>query len=364
MRNRLDPRHKYFDSTVYHPKQPAKIMKTTTRYLIKLPARGATRFGLRLCFAYAGASALCCLAAIQAAPETPVTAPPVPAVLPGKGLSQYDFFYAGEAKVERMFIVRGGRIVWDYTHPAQGEISDAMWLTNGDVLFAHQHGVTEVNADKRVIWNYDAPANTEIHTAMLIGTNTVGFIQNGDPAKFIVINKSTGRTEIEFNLPVANPRSTHGQFRHARLTRAGTLLVAHMDMGKVAEYDLTGKELWSLPVPGVWSATPLDNGNILVTSNRKFVRELARQGDMVWEWTPGDTPDYPMSNLQLATRLPNGNTLINDWFNQWSGEVDPATAGVQAIEVTPGKKVVWVLRSWTQPANLGPATTIQILPKP
>ena len=61
--------------------------------------------------------------------------------------------------------------------------------------------------------------------------------------------------------------------------------------------------------------------------------------------------------------LPNGDTLINNWFNEWSGDVNPATAGVQVIEVTPGKKVVWPLRSWSEPANLGPPTTIQILPK-
>lgn len=35
-----------------------------------------------------------------------------PAVLPGKGLAQHDFFYAGEAKAERMSIVRGGQVVW------------------------------------------------------------------------------------------------------------------------------------------------------------------------------------------------------------------------------------------------------------
>ena len=39
---------------------------------------------------------------------------------------------------------------------------------------------------------------------------------------------------------------------------------------------------------------------------------------------------------------------------------DPATAPVQAWEVTPEKKIVWALRSWADP-NLGPATTIQLL---
>jgi hypothetical protein len=287
--------------------------------------------------------------------------PNAPAVLPGKGLAQHDFFYAGEAKEERMFMVRNGGIVWAYTHPARGEISDAMLLPNGNILFAHQFGVTEITADKKVVWNYDAPTNTEIHTAQAIGTNSVVFIQNGNPAKFIVINKATGDIEHEFVLPVNNPKGTHGQFRHARLTDSGTILVAHMDSGKTVEYDLTGKELWSLDVPGIWSATPLKNGNILVASNKKFVREVNRKGETVWEWTPADSPDYKFSNLQLATRLPNGNTLINNWFNQWSDKLDPGNAPVQAIEVTPDKKVVWALRSWTPPADLGPATTIQIL---
>ena len=284
-----------------------------------------------------------------------------PAVLPGQGLAQHDFFYAGEAKIERMLMVRGGKIVWDYTHPGRGEISDAVLEPDGNILFAHQFGVTEISADKKVLWNFNAPTNTEIHTAMPFGTNRVWFIQNGDPAKFVVMNKITGGVEREFVLPVKNPKSIHGHFRHARMTDAGTLLVAHMDLGKAAEYDLDGKELWSLAVPGIWSATLLQNGNVLVVSNQKFVREVNRAGETVWEWTAADAPEYKFHNLQLAVRLPNGNTIINDWFNQWSAKVDTNNLPVQAIEVTPEKKVVWALRAWTPPADLGPATTIQIL---
>lgn len=288
----------------------------------------------------------------------------VTAVLPGKGLAQHDFFYAGEGQQERMFIVRGGAIVWSYTHSGKGEISDAVLSSDGSILFAHQFGITEVNAAKQVTWNYDAPANTEIHTAQPIGKDRVVFTQNGDPAKVVVINKATGKIESEFIVPVKNPKGTHGHFRHARLTDAGTLLVAHMDLGRVCEYDVTGKELWSMDVPGgIWSATPLKNGNFLLAGGAA-VREVNRQKETVWQWTPADTPEFPMTNLQIATRLPNGNTIINNWFNEWSGKVDPANAPVQAIEVTPDKKVVWVLRSWTAPADLGPSTTIQILDEP
>ena len=34
------------------------------------------------------------------------------------------------------------------------------------------------------------------------------------------------------------------------------------------------------------------------------------------------------------------------------------------IEVTADKKVIWALRSWAPPADLGPSTTIQILDEP
>jgi outer membrane protein assembly factor BamB len=297
-----------------------------------------------------------------ATPTTAGSPSNAPAVLPGRGLAEHDFFYAGEAKEERMFIVRDGKVAWSYTHPGRGEISDAVLQPNGNILFAHQYGVTEVSTAKQVVWNYDAPANAEIHTAMPFGTNSVWFVQNSDPAKFVVLNKASGKVEREFVLPVKNPKSIHGHFRHARMSDAGTLLVAHMDLGKAAEYDLDGKELWSLDVPGIWSATPLEHGNLLLVSNRGFVREVNRAKETIWEWTPTDAPGYKFSNLQLAVRLPNGNTIINDWFNQWSGNLDTNNPPVQAIEVTPTKQVVWALRSWTPPADLGPATTIQILP--
>ena len=287
--------------------------------------------------------------------------PNAPDILPGRGLAEHDFFYAGEAKQEQMFIVRQGKVAWSYTHNGRGEISDAVLLSTGNILFAHQFGITEISTGKEVIWNYDAPTNTEIHTAQPFGSSSVCFVQNGDPAKFIVMNKGARKIEREFVLSVKNPKAIHGQFRHARLTAAGTVLIAHMDMGRAVEYDLEGKQLWAHDMPGIWSATPLDNGNVLAVSNRGFVQEITRRGETVWEWTPADAPDYRMSNLQLAIRLSNGNTIINNWFNQWSSQVDPTNPPVQALEVTPAKKIVWALRSWASPVDLGPATTLQIL---
>jgi uncharacterized protein (DUF362 family) len=287
-----------------------------------------------------------------------------PAVLPGKGLAQHDFFYAGEAKTQDMFIVRQGKIVWSYRNSnSKGEISDAMLLSNGNVLFAHQFGVTEIAPDKSVVWNYDAPKGSEIHTAQAIGKGHVLFVQNGDPAMVKVVNTVTGATEKEFELPVGNPKSVHGQFRHVRLSPDGTLIVTHMDMGKVCEYDANGKEIRRITVAGPWGAQPLANGNLLITG-KDGVREVNKKDETVWEFAPTEVPDIKLLNLQLAYRLANGNTVINNWSNQWSMKVDITNAPVQAIELTADKKPVWGLRSWEAPADLGPATTIQFLDEP
>ena len=252
--------------------------------------------------------------AAASAPEKPAprkavdNTPAAPEVLPGKGLAEHDFFYAGESKDRKMFIVRKGQVVWSYDDPeGRGEISDAVLLSNGNVALAHQFAVKVVSPEKKVLWNYDAPAGCEIHTVQAIGKEHVLFIQNGDPAMVKVVNIVTGETRKEFPLPVRNPKGVHGQFRHARLTAAGTLLVAHMDLSKVCEYNAEGRELWSFPASGVWGVEPLKNGNVLIT-DKIGTREVTRRGDTVWAYTQDDLPDYKLRNLnwrgacRMATR--------------------------------------------------------------
>ena len=319
---------------------------------------------LRLISLIVAVGAVCAVTPARGQQAKPAAAakPSFPSILPGRGLAQHDFFYAGEAKSQDMYIVRNGKVAWEFHDPAgKGEISDAVLLSNGNVLFAHQFGVALIDRDKKVLWRYDAPPGTEIHTAQPIGNDRVLFVQNGDPAKVVVVNIVTGKNEREFVVPVRDPKSVHGHFRHARLTEAGTLLVAHMDLNKVVEYDSNGKELWShTPGTATWSAERLKNGNTLIAGAR-LVREVNSAGATVWEFTPADVPDYLFNSMQIAKRLPNGDTLINTWFNQWNGPADPVTAPVQALEVTPDKRVVWALRAWGNPVDLGPSTTIQLL---
>jgi hypothetical protein len=292
------------------------------------------------------------------------SAPPVPAHLPGNGLAQHDFMFAGESHDRRIFIVRHGEIVWTYDDPAgKGEISDAVMLSNGNILFAHQFGVSEITLEKKVVWNYDAPAGHEIHTAAPIGNDHVLFIMNGDPAVARVVNIVTGAMEREIVLPTGHPISVHGQFRHIRLTPNGTMVVANTQLNKVVEYDFDGNELWSFPSTAPWGVTPLSNGNLLIT-DRIGVREITRRGDTIWSFAPSDVPDYKFSYLQQAWRLSNGNTVVSNWVNEWSTTPEQRTGTLQALELTPSKEIVWALASWAPPADLGPLTTLQFLDEP
>ena len=293
------------------------------------------------------------------------TPAPELAPLPGNGLAQHPFLYCGEwqrrsISDQTMYIVRDGRIAWSYTNPHRGELGDCHRLQNGNILFSRQFGASEVTPDKRIVWNYDGPPGTEIHTTWPVDRDRVLIMQNGNPATLLIVNKRNNRVERTLTLPTRVPAGVHGQFRHARMTRDGHFLVAHMDLGKVVEYDKDGKELWSVAAPSAWAAVRLKNGNTLISGNQHgYVREVNRQGEIVWEIGKNDLPGISLYTVQEVTRLANGNTLINNWVGSVAQESWPTV--VQLIEVTPDKKVVWALRDWT---TLGPASSTQLLDEP
>lgn len=309
----------------------------------------------------------------QSALPTPLPALPTP--LPGKGLAEHPFLYCGEYAHDQdqqtVRLIKGGKEVWRYDIKFKvmvngkeniQELGDCTLLSNGNTEFTTRFGALEVTPDKTVVWQYLGPDNTEIHGLQAIGLDRVLLLQNGNPAKALLINKKTNKVEKTYLIPVGKPENIHGQMRRAHLTPAGTLLVAHMDSDKVSEYDEAGREVWTVAAGSPWDAVRLKNGNTLISSNHGFAREVNQKGETVWEFTRADAPQYTLKVFQEVTRLANGNTLISNWV---AGGVKPADwpMTVQFLEVTPDKKIVWALSSWDKP-NLGPATSMQLLDQP
>ena len=82
---------------------------------------------------------------------------------------------------------------------------------------------------------------------------------------------------------------------------------------------------------------------------------LAHEPGTVWEYSlKTDLPaGLVMPGSQSNVRLANGNTVICSRGGNG--------AGLQLIEVTPAKKIVWALYDWK---TLGPATAVQMLDDP
>jgi hypothetical protein len=285
---------------------------------------------------------------------------PSTANLPGKGLAQHPMLYIGEGH-NKMFVINNGKIIWTYSTGRGNEYDDVWMLSNGNILFTRMQYVAEITPKKEVVWRYDAPTNTEIHCCQPIGLDKVLFIQNGLPPRLKVVNIKTGATEVEHDLParsLTDQRTVHPQFRRVRYTGQGTYLVPMLGLGTngmVVEYDKDFKEVWSYRIRSPWAAIRLKNGNTLITDEvDRLTREVNSKGETVWELRPDDLPpEYRFPNTQTCTRLANGNTIICSRGGNGTGP--------QLVEVTPDKKVVWVLKDWE---HLGPATAVQILDDP
>jgi len=308
-----------------------------------------------------------------------------PEILPGNGLAQHPFLCCGEndghRSAQTMSVVRDGKVVWSFSIPMMEynefqEIGSCFMRPDGNIVFSRQHGASIITPDKKIIWNYDAPPDavpksffpweSEIHVVSPAGPDRILMVISQVPkSKAMIINTKTGVTEKEVELPTPN-KGPHLNFRRVHLTKTGTMIAAHLQEGKVVEYDWSGKEIWSVKTPWPWSVVRLDNGNTLIAGNAPtgtYVHEVNPQGEVVWEFTQKDCPDYKITQFDEAARLANGNTTIVNWPVFGPKKTDWLKT-VQVLEVTPDKKVVWALRSWSPPNDLGPLSAIQLLDEP
>jgi hypothetical protein len=288
----------------------------------------------------------------------------IPPNLPGNGLAQHPMLYIGE-NCNKIFLVKGGKVIWTYSVGQGPELDDVWMLSNGNILFSRMRSISEITPDKKVVWHYDcSPAvglqHTEIHACQPIGLDKVMFVVNGLPPRLMVINIKTNAVEVNHELPYIqppDPNNIHPEYRRARVTAQGTYLVSCLNMNQVVEFDKNFKQIWKYDIPKPWAAIRLKNGNTLITDEQdSLTREVNPQGKTVWEFDcKTDLPaEYQFASApQSCTRLANGNTIFT---SRGKGGHGP-----QLIEVTPDKKIVWVLEDWK---DINDATAVQILDDP
>jgi len=214
-------------------------------------------------------------------------------------LARHPFLLSGEwdhrKSEQTLYLVRQGRLQWSYAMAGPDvELGDASLLTDGNILFAHKTGASVVTPDKRIVWTIGARANAEIHTVQSLPHGRVMVVENGNPARLMVIHLPNGRIEKQLILPVPNPDKPHIQFRRVRRTPSGTWLAGHLDDHKVVEYDDDGKAVWTCEVDHPWGVDRLKNGNTLIScydGKASQVIKVTPAGETVWRFSQDDVTD-------------------------------------------------------------------------
>lgn len=249
-----------------------------------------------------------------------------------------------------------GATVW--THPAGGQCNDLTYLPNGNVVWAHTEGASEVTSDHRVVWNYTGPKGTEIHTAQPLDGGRVLVMQCGQPARLLEIDRTAGKVVKEVVIPTTVAK-VHDQFRVIRKTPAGTYLVPHLSEKKVVEYDAQGVPVRSFPANKPFLAVRLPNGHTLISGgDAHYISEVDASGREVWRVDETELPGNQLLYVTSLQRLPNGNTVIANWpgHNRQLKGRQP-----QAFELTPEKRVVWSFMDWQRQ---GMFSTLQVIEDP
>jgi hypothetical protein len=302
----------------------------------------------------------------QGAKESPTTkkcawSDTVPDLIGGQ-LNRHNFIYIGENH-RRICLVIDGKLAWHYDTEDSWEDDDVWLLSNGNVLHAHMKYIEEISPKKEIVWRYDNPQGTEIHTCQPIGIDKVLFLQNQGEASVVKLyNKVTGKFEIDKELKELSG-GVHGQCRRLRMTSNGTYVAGTLSTHTFYEYDKDFNLIWTMDPGPMWGGIPLRNGNYLIQNEKELKAiELNRNGDVIWQVSIADILPQLISlvpgmgkitGTQTCERLSNGNTVV---FTRYCDAKIP-----QAIEITPDKRVVWILKDWK---HLGDGLSAQFLDEP
>lgn len=252
---------------------------------------------------------------------------------------------------QRIAIYREGHgILWK--HQTSG-VYDVHARPNGNLVWADYDGVHEIVPDRqkgeggKLLWKYipgsaepKFAGKAEVHSCEVQPDGTVAVLEAG--SQRLVVLDPNGK--VVRTVPVATAeKSIHHQFRLARRSPSGTQWIAGTAEALAREVTEDGTVKRTLAVPTtstakfrLYEALPLPNGNVLLgTATVAAVIEYDATGQVVWEFgnREAKAAGFQMKWISGITRLANGNTVVCDWQGSTH----------KAFEVTPDRKVVWVI---------------------
>lgn len=294
-----------------------------------------TRFSTRVLTAVA---LLLVSGALLATSATLGAAPP-PATLERTGLPG-NVLIADAGNNRIIEVTPDKRVVWEFPRP--GDLSpglsfvdpdDAFYTPGGRTIITNEednHTITVIDyATRRIVWQYGHPGrpgsapgylNTPDDAYQLAdGRIVVADIKNCRVLLFAP--PPAHRIEKQFGV-AKDCRAVPGRFLYPNgdvPLPNGNLLVTEIGTRSAEEIDLaTGAVLYRvlLPVAYPSDAQELSDGTYLVVdySRPGRVVVVTRAGQTVWSYAPA-SGEGRLDHPSLAIRLPNGDFLLNDDFN-------------------------------------------------
>jgi HEAT repeat protein len=169
-----------------------------------------------------------------------------------------------------------GEVVWQ---KRVGGPLAAQRLPNGNTFIATDSALLEYDKNDKEVMSVSLPNGERIMKAMKLANGDAGCLTS--EGRFVRLDKD-GKEVSSFKVDLAT-RLFGGRIH---VLANGRVLVPHNAENKVIEYDVAGKEVWSVAVDQPVAATRLPNGNTLVTTmlpGRGAV-EFDRNGHEVWNY--------------------------------------------------------------------------------
>jgi hypothetical protein len=231
-----------------------------------------------------------------------------------------------------------GKVEW--TMPEKQEASDTWLLPNGHILMSYKHGVREIvpglksGKGAETVWERPTATGGETHACQPLPGNRILIGESYQGVSYILEIDREGKEYVRIELKDFGGK--HNSFREIRKTPQGTYLVCQQrGGGKAMEIDAEGKTIRTFP-GGRFVATRLPDGNTLIACGDEHrVIEVDPAGKIVWSIGQNDLEGVSLGFASGLQRLPNGNTLITNWGGHGG------SAGAAILEVTRDKKVVW-----------------------
>jgi outer membrane protein assembly factor BamB len=241
-------------------------------------------------------------------------------------------------------IKEDGTLLWAFPN---NNGHDVQLLKNGNVLIVTGE-VQEVTPDKKVVWQLGKPAVEIAEAAQRLDNGNTVIADNGKHAVFEINDK--GEEVWRFDVPNNNQRQQPTMRQVRRLANGNTLICASTE-DEVWEVSPEKKIVWRYKIPFPYLATRLPDGNTLISSGDGYgsprgyyLIEVDKDGQAVWKYGGADAPaDQQLKWPSGFVRLADGTTYVSE------------AQGADIRVISPDKKTLRVI---TSPAMEHPCTLV------